>query len=156
MPGIVLSIIIPTHCRPVLLARAVRSALAGSNSSVEIIVIADRDASAGQTLAEWAGEPRLRLLHNDGPSGASATRNCGVAAAHGDLILFLDDDDELISNYPDRVLALAESNYITWGFAGQLVREASDLPPQTQATAGLVRRVSESLGAVSSQDGGTR
>lgn len=128
MPGIVLSIIIPTHCRPVLLARAVRSALAGSNASVEILVVADRDASVGQTLAEWAGEPRLRLLHNNGPSGAAATRNCGVSAAHGDVVLFLDDDNELIADYPDRVLAIAESKYITWGFAGQLVRGANDLP----------------------------
>lgn len=130
MPDITLSIIIPTHCRPVLLARAVRSVLINANASVEILVIADRDASAAQTLAEWAEEPRLRVLHIDGAGGASAARNCGVAAAHGDLILFLDDDDELIADYPDRVLAIADSDRTTWGFAGQLLREAHDLPPK--------------------------
>lgn len=136
MPDIMLSIIIPTHRRPVLLARAVRSALAGSGSSVEVIVIADRDASAAQALAEWAQVPRLRLLHNEGPGGASATRNIGVTAARGDLILFLDDDDELIHDYPSRVLAVADSSRAVWGFAGQLIREANASPPWPAARLG--------------------
>lgn len=131
-----LSIVIPTHRRPRLLPRAVGSALAASGPGVEVLVVADRDESAAQTLARWADDPRLRLLHSDGPGGAAATRNCGVAAARGAVLLFLDDDDELIAGYPDRVLAVAGQGRAVWGFAGQLRRMADDAPPERVAGQG--------------------
>lgn len=138
MPDIALSIIIPTHRRPVLVARAVRSALLDANPSTEVIVVEDRDNSAAQSLAEWENEPRLKLMRNDGPGGASATRNYGVARARGDIILFLDDDDELISDYIGRFMPIATRGRANWGFARQLIRQANDLPLRPVARQGWV------------------
>lgn len=118
-----LSIIIPTHCRPDLLIRAVASALSGCSASDEVVVVADRDPDARAVLASCAGDRRLRVLENTGKGGASDTRNHGVAAAAGDRVLFLDDDDELVPGYTDRVRAI---NGAAWGFGAQMIRHDQD------------------------------
>jgi len=87
------SVIIPTCDRPLLVVRAIQSVLRQSYSDREIIVI--DDASAGDTqqqVAACAGD-RVRYIRLEARSGANAARNRGIAEAKGDFIAFLDDDD---------------------------------------------------------------
>lgn len=104
------------------------SALASFDCGVEVVVVADRDEEALKTLARWVDDPRLRLLYSDGPGGAADTRNRGVAAARGSVILFLDDDDELVDGYPERILGVAER--AAWGFAGIKLRSEDNAQPE--------------------------
>lgn len=88
----VVSAIIPTHNRPVLLSRAVRSVLEQSFEDLELIVV--DDGSAGdvrESLAEFS-DPRLRCFRIE-HSGVSAARNYGARHAGGQWISFLDSDD---------------------------------------------------------------
>jgi glycosyltransferase involved in cell wall biosynthesis len=88
MPNV--SIIIPTHNRPHLLARAVESARAAGRD-VEIIVV--DDASTDETAdvcQELEGIKYIRLERNQGVAGA---RNVGILASTTKYIAFLDDDD---------------------------------------------------------------
>jgi glycosyltransferase involved in cell wall biosynthesis len=87
------SIIIPTCDRPLLVVRAIQSVLRQSYSDHEVIVV--DDASAGDTqqqVAACAGD-RVRFIRLEARSGANVARNRGISEAKGDFIAFLDDDD---------------------------------------------------------------
>jgi glycosyltransferase involved in cell wall biosynthesis len=97
------TIVIPTHDRPHLVDRAVRSALAQDQASVEVIVVDD-----GSTPPYGPSGPdeRLRVFRLDESKGGNAARNLGLAHARGEWITFLDDDDEM---YPHMVRTSLEA-----------------------------------------------
>lgn len=93
------SVIIPTRNRAALTLRAVESVLASVPSDDQEVIIVDDDSTDGsmQALSErFVHSSRVRLLSLPRNSGPSAARNAGLAAATGDLILFLDSDDRLL------------------------------------------------------------
>ena len=123
-----LSIVIPTHRRPKLLRRALKSALACCSSVDEVLVVSDHDSSARHSLSDIA-DHRVRILENNERRGASATRNAGINSSTGHTVLFLDDDDELLSGYTSRILTSVDHHDAKWGFANQLTRwSETDLP----------------------------
>nr|WP_283258495.1 glycosyltransferase [Pseudomonas sp. GX19020] len=122
--GLALTVLIPTHNRPDLLKRAVASALADLPPAAEVLVIDDAsDLPASEVLTGW--DAPLRVLHNSGLRGAAGARNFGAAEALGDIILFLDDDDELLPGYAARVLEIATSEPVDYGFSAVIRRDAS-------------------------------
>lgn len=88
------SVVIPTRDRAALLRRALESVLAQSFADYEILVV--DDASGDDTAAMLAAiaDPRLLVLRNEAPGGAPRARNRAIAAARGEFVAFLDDDDE--------------------------------------------------------------
>jgi glycosyltransferase involved in cell wall biosynthesis len=112
-----LSIVIPTFNRPSILPRAVASAVATCPADAEIIVVDDRSNTAKSALGSVFDDPRLRIVTNEGDKGAAGARNFGVSIARGGVILFLDDDDELIPGYPSRVLNAANQSDADFGFS---------------------------------------
>ncbi len=111
------SIVIPTYHRPHSLVKAVASALQGCPDDGEVIVVDDRSDTANDALAEMASEKRLRVFDNTHKKGAAGARNCGVAMARGNVILFLDDDDTLKPHYPQRVVQLSKDETLQFGFS---------------------------------------
>jgi GT2 family glycosyltransferase len=100
------SIVVPTRgsegrvrgLRRCMVVEAVRSIVERSTwPNWELVLVADDDtpASALDEVAELAGE-RLRVVPFPGPFNFSAKCNAGVAAATGDLLVFLNDDVEVI------------------------------------------------------------
>lgn len=89
--------VVLTQDRPELLRRALDS-LTGTSVEPEIIVIDDASApeAASRVVAECAGRPRVRLHRSEKPQGCAAGRRLGVELSDGELILFLDDDAELM------------------------------------------------------------
>ncbi|HUZ12815.1 MAG TPA: glycosyltransferase family 2 protein [Caulobacteraceae bacterium] len=93
------SIVIPTQRRLQGLARAARSTFAQQGvdpAGLELVVV-DNDAvasAAGVVEALAAEAPfAVRYVHEPA-AGVANARNAGVAAARGELIAFLDDDEE--------------------------------------------------------------
>jgi glycosyltransferase involved in cell wall biosynthesis len=104
------SVIIPTHNRCALVMRAIDSVLANTvTGDLEVIVADDGSTDATMKVVQEAHQhdTRVRALGskvNEGPSGA---RNRGLAAATGDLVLFLDSDDVLLPH----ALAFADAAF---------------------------------------------
>jgi glycosyltransferase involved in cell wall biosynthesis len=89
------SVVIPTFGRPDLVLRAVRSALAQTLSSIEVLVVID-GPDDDQTRAALAGiaDERLRVIVLPEKGGAPNARNIGVSEARAPWTALLDDDDE--------------------------------------------------------------
>ncbi len=110
MTNPLVSVVIPTYRRPELLVRAVESALRQSYTRIEIIVVSDGpDAPTAQAVAE-IGNERVRLIELEVKGGGCAARNAGVAAAGGEWIAFLDDDDEWLPEKVARQLTAVQDS----------------------------------------------
>lgn len=94
--SIKLSVVVPTKNRPQMLMRAVESCMKAWNDSSEILVIDDSIESPVNSQTVSMICKHGRYFSNNGTPGASAARNIGITEAHGEWLLFLDDDDELI------------------------------------------------------------
>ena len=101
-----LTVVIPTHDRPLQLARAVASVLDHADAPVEIIVVDDGSAPATAAPAD----ERVTVVRHDRPAGPAAARNSGARHATSSIIAFLDDDDVWT---PDRMArqAVAFANH---------------------------------------------
>lgn len=89
-----ISVIIPVRDRATLLERALRSAIAQSWTSKEIIVIGDGPQPGIRAVIDQAAFREVRYHELPKPRGASAARNEGLRQARGLSVAFLDDDDE--------------------------------------------------------------
>src|ERR671916_1614480 len=85
------------------LAAAVASALRQQPPPVEVIVACDHNpALLARSRRELAGAVPVANVEERGLSGA---RNSGLAAARGDVIVFLDDDAEAAPGWLAALLA---------------------------------------------------
>jgi glycosyltransferase involved in cell wall biosynthesis len=88
------SIVIPTYNRAHLIGRAIQSIVAQSSQDWELIVVDDGSTdNTEMVVAEFLSDQRIKYYRKKN-SGAAETRNVGAAKANGDLITFLDSDDE--------------------------------------------------------------
>lgn len=102
---ILLSVVIPTKDRPLLVAEALRTVLSAiPDQGVEVILVDDRSTVPLQRAGPILADPRVRVVTSEATPGASGARNHGVRQARGNRILFLDDDDLMLSGYPAWVL----------------------------------------------------
>ncbi|MDZ8117329.1 glycosyltransferase family 2 protein [Pontiella agarivorans] len=101
------SIIVPVHNRPSELERAIKSILNQTFSDFEIIVVDDcsTDSTPGviQTLEDL--DDRVSGYRNEKNGGGAYTRNEGARRARGELLAFLDSDDEWVPEKLERQIA---------------------------------------------------
>ena len=92
------SVIVTTFQRFEYVKRAIKSVLEQSVKCLEIIVVEDASTSG---LNEWILEqkqPNLIYVRHETNKGLAAARNTGLNLAKGELIAYLDDDDEWLPN----------------------------------------------------------
>ena len=101
------SVILPTYDRPERLADAVESVATQRYGQIELIVVDDASPSPVEPVVAAAAPPSLqwRVVHHDQNRGANAARNTGIDAANGELLTFLDDDDEWLPDKLDSQLS---------------------------------------------------
>ena len=104
------SVVIPTYRRTDTLERALNSVLSQTYRNLETIVVDDNAQfpevrEAVRRLVVQTGNQTVRLVENEQNLGGALTRNAGIAAARGEYIAFLDDDDEYL---PQRVARQVE------------------------------------------------
>lgn len=132
-----LSALIATKDRPTVLASTLASIQACEPQPMEVIVIdGDRGRSAQPVVDAARGWPSgvLRYLHTS--PGLTLQRNRGIAAARGDILVFLDDD---VTIKPDFFSALA-SAYQDLGVVGATGKVVEDETRRFGRRASTVRR----------------
>jgi len=102
------SVIIPTHKRPKMLAEALASVRAQTFTDYEIIVVSNGESPdmrrASHESATAYDATYFALPHGN----ASVARNFGIGHAKGEWIALLDDDDLWLPNKLERQIAEAE------------------------------------------------
>lgn len=124
--GSSVSVIIPTYNRADLLPRALNSVLPQCEPGDEVIVVDDGSTDGTDRVVERFGAQvrYLKLEHR----GVHHTRNAGIRAATGDLVAFLDDDDEwmtgklswqrtIMRQFPEILLLFSDFGHV--GRAGE-------------------------------------
>jgi len=96
------SVVIPAYCGRPLLKDAVGSVLEQTFEDLEVIVVDDKSPDSTTDLVRSFQDPRVRLIRHDVNQGAVAARRTGVAAAQGEIVAFLDQDDRF---HPEKLAA---------------------------------------------------
>jgi len=97
-------IVIASHDGERTVARALRSAFA---QECQVIVVDDGSTDATSHIATTSGAIVHRLATASG--GPARPRNIGAHLTHAPYLMFLDDDDELLTSAVALLLAVAES-----------------------------------------------
>ena len=87
------SAVIITHNRKQLVMRAVESVLEQTYSNVECIVVDDASTDGTNELFADNNEVQYIYIPQSDSRGGNHARNVGIAAAKGEYVAFLDDDD---------------------------------------------------------------
>jgi glycosyltransferase involved in cell wall biosynthesis len=101
------SVYLPTHDRAALLVRAIDSVLTQSHDELELVVVDDgsRDETPQVLEAAAKRDSRVRVIRRDRPGGPAAARNEAIRLARGEFVLGLDDDDWILPEHVERLLA---------------------------------------------------
>jgi len=105
-----ISTVIATYNRPLLVTRAVRSALNQTLQNIEVIVIIDGPNDDNAVALGAIADRRLKVHTLPSRQRLAAARNAGVALARGKWIALLDDDDEWLPHKLEKQLATAEQS----------------------------------------------
>lgn len=103
------SVVVPLYNKGRFVRRALQSISNQSFGDFEIIVVDDGSTDDGRRLASDYDDERV-LVVTQGNAGPGAARNRGISQAKGELLAFLDADDEWYPSYlEDSVRLLDES-----------------------------------------------
>jgi glycosyltransferase involved in cell wall biosynthesis len=98
------SIIVRTKDRPILLKKALKSIASQTYRTLEVVLINDGGCDLDvEELKSILGDIRVQYTKLDKNTGRAHAGNAGIESAQGDYIGFLDDDDEY---YPDHIVTL--------------------------------------------------
>ena len=120
MNTLLVSIIIPTYKRAIMLRRAISSALEQTYPNIEILVVSDNEpedeftAQARETVESF-NDSRIRLVVQEKHINGAVARNVGIKASKGEYISFLDDDDYIEPNKIEKQVKLLSSLDDSWG-----------------------------------------
>ena len=115
------SVVIPTYCRPEFLQRCVNSVLNQTYASIEVLVVDDNNPNTEarketeKVMQAFINNPKVNYLQHDKNRNGSAARNTGWKASKGKYITFLDDDDEIAKNKIEKQVDCLESLDESWG-----------------------------------------
>ena len=123
------SIIIRTKGRAGFLREAVRTVINQSYPKVQIVIVNDGLESISSEVASFAiDEKRLVLINTGGQAGRAAAGNLGLENAAGQLVGFLDDDDQLYADHVETLVGayLKGQSRVVYSLAEEVKTEVID------------------------------
>jgi glycosyltransferase involved in cell wall biosynthesis len=107
----VVSVVIPTYNRVLMLDRAIQSVLNQTLKNIELIVVDDASKdNSWKFLKSNYSDSRMVLIQHDRNLGGAAARNTGIRNARGEYIAFLDSDDEWLPEKLEVQLSCIQSD----------------------------------------------
>lgn len=94
------SIIMPTYNRANVISQAITTLQKQIFTDFELIIVDDGSSDKTTEIIKQIRDPRLRYIYQEN-KGVSAARNTGVTLARGQIIAFLDSDDEALPGWLD-------------------------------------------------------
>ncbi|HZS84702.1 MAG TPA: glycosyltransferase [Stellaceae bacterium] len=135
-PAPLVSVIIPAHNAATTIGRALDSVLRQDYRPLEIIVIDDASSDATGDVVLNRRHPDVRVIRLPSQQGASAARNAGIEAACGELVAFLDADDEWLPRKTSLQVAQVQANERIVFVCCRATEVASDGTPLGTVNAG--------------------
>jgi glycosyltransferase involved in cell wall biosynthesis len=101
------SVIVPAFNAAATIGQAIRSVIAQTSPSFEVVAVDDgsRDATPELLRRMAQGDSRLRVVRQEN-AGPSAARNLAIERAVGTYVTFLDSDDLLMPRYLETMQAV--------------------------------------------------
>lgn len=149
-----ISVVVPLYNKARTVSRAIGSVLDQPHIR-EVVVVDDGSTDESAAIVEDKFGDRVRLIrqHNQGPGIA---RNVGASVAGGDVLAFLDADDEWLPGFPSAGMAALQAHpdavayacsYDTGNYAAQVPDKVSKItsrpallpPPNLDMDPGLLR-----------------
>ena len=93
-----ISVVIPLYNKEKQIAHTLQSVFNQTFQNFEVVIVDDGSTDGSVSEVEKFSDLRIRLIHQKN-AGVSAARNRGIEEAKGDLIAFLDADDEWKPEY---------------------------------------------------------
>ena len=103
------SVLITAYNRQEQIQRCVASCVRQTFARFEIVVVDDASTDATATVLAGLDEPRLRIVRHEHNRGTSPARATAVDHAHGEWLVMLDSDDELVPDALARLRSLIET-----------------------------------------------
>jgi tetratricopeptide (TPR) repeat protein len=110
------SVVVPTRDRVAMLRDALESVCAQDYRNWEAIVVNDGGADVAEVLRALPAAARFSLIQAAQPAGQARARNRGIAAARGDIVAFLDDDDRYKPDHLAQLVAGLQSSGAALGY----------------------------------------
>ena len=102
-----ISVVVPLYNKAAHVRRALDSVAAQTFRDFEAIVVDDGSTDGGGRVVEEYEDARFRLVKQTN-AGPGAARNRGIRESSGDVLAFLDADDEWLPDYLGRAVGLLE------------------------------------------------
>lgn len=114
------SIVIPVHNAEPYIAKTIRSILTQTVSNYEVLLVDDASTDGSLEKIRLISDERLKVLKTNlkHPVGAAAARNCGIEAAKGRYLAFLDADDLWQPKKLEKTLAYMKKKDAAFVFTG--------------------------------------
>lgn len=117
----IVSIIIPAYNTALYIGRCLDSVCMQTYKDIEIIVI--DDASTDNTLSiinQYAKrDKRIKIIHHSENRGNGIGRNTAIKQSHGEYVMFVDSDDEIVENCVEKLVAKLngeEYDFVVYGY----------------------------------------
>lgn len=103
----IVSVIIPLYNKEKYIKRAIDSVLCQTYPAHEIIIVNDGSSDNGLQIAASYKGNNIHLIDQPN-SGVSSARNRGISESSGDMIAFLDADDEWMPEHLSTIFKLSQ------------------------------------------------
>lgn len=107
--GPLVTLAIPTFNRAVLLRGCIQAALAQSYDNIEVLVSDNASSDDTENVLEEFSDRRLRVVRQKTNIGLLPNWNACLAAARGEYIVFVSDDDRISPRFVERCVGVTGS-----------------------------------------------